>query len=207
MHEPALVSLPLLMKGPAAVAWKLLTDATSTKEQTDAVALYALSLQERFDERPDKMTVRLPVTTPTNNHRALWLGGGGVGKTRTLEMVVQSVAETCFGHDGFAVAAQSNHAAQDLGPKGRTLHAANGLVMTDSLQTARRRLNAQTQMKMDRFVGDVGVVDEFGCVPGALLHADALRRTYGRCLRHSIDPTQYMKPSETWGRLAAKILS
>ena len=99
------------MKGPAAVAWKLLTDANSTKEQTDAVALCALSLQTRFDETPGKTTILLPVATPTNNRRALWLGGGGVGKTRTLEMVVQPVAETYFGPDGFAAAAQSNHAA------------------------------------------------------------------------------------------------
>ena len=62
---------------------------------------------------------------------------------------------------------------------------------------------------MDRFVGELGVdvVDKFGCVPGALLHADALRKTYGRCLRRSLDPTQYMKPSETWGRMVAKIFS
>ena len=62
---------------------------------------------------------------------------------------------------------------------------------------------------MDRVVGDlsVDVVDKLGCVPGALLHADALRKTYGRCLRHNLDPTQYMKPSETCGRMAAKILS
>ena len=75
------------MKWPAAVAWKLLTDANGTEEQTDAVALYALSLQTRFEERPGKTTIRLPVATPTNNHRALWLGGGGVGNTRTLEIV------------------------------------------------------------------------------------------------------------------------
>ena len=46
-----------------------------------------------------------------------------------------------------------------------------------------------------------------GCVPGDLLHADALRKTYGRCLRHNLDTTKYMKPSETWGRMPVKILS
>ena len=87
-----------------------------------------------------------------NNHRAIWLGGGGVGKTRTLSMVVQPLAETYFGSDGYCATAQSNHAAQNLGSRGRTLHAANGLLMTDSLQTARLRCNAQTQRKMDRLV-------------------------------------------------------
>ena len=46
-----------------------------------------------------------------------------------------------------------------------------------------------------------------GCGPGDLLHADALRKTYGRCLRHNLDTTKYMQPSETWGRMPAKIVS
>ena len=71
------------------------------------------------------------------------------------------------------------------------------------------RLNAQTQRKMDHLVGILGidVIDELGCVPGDLLHADALRKTYGRCLRHSLDTTKYMQPNETWGRMPCKILS
>ena len=53
--------------------------------------------------------------------------------------------------------------------------------MSDSLQTARLRLNPQTQKKMDRIAGSLGVdvIDELGAVPGDLLHADALRKTYG----------------------------
>ena len=96
-----------------------------------------------------------------------------------------------------------------MGSKGRTLHSANGLLQSDSLQTARLRLNPQTQKKMDRLAGSLGVdvIDELGAVPGDLLHADALRKTYGRCLRHNLDTTAYMKPAETWGRMAAKILS
>ena len=101
------------MRGQAAVALKLLTDATCTEEQIDAVALVALSMQKRFDARPDKSSILLPVATPTNNHRAVWLGGGGVGKTRTLFKVVQPLAETFFGPDGYAAGAPSNHAAQN----------------------------------------------------------------------------------------------
>ena len=115
---------------------------------------------------------------------------------------------TFFGPNGYLPAAQSNHAAQNLGPRGRTLHSCNGLLMTDSLQTARLRLNAQTHKKMDRLVGETGidVVDELGCVSGTMVHADALRKTYGRCSRYNLDTTQYMKPQETWGRMAAKLL-
>ena len=46
--EAILVPLPLILQGPAAVAWKLRTDAQSTEEQIDAVALLALSLQKVF---------------------------------------------------------------------------------------------------------------------------------------------------------------
>ena len=197
------------MQGPAAVALKLLTDATCTEEQIDAVALLALSMQKRFDARPDKSSILLRVATPTNNHRAVWLGGGGVGKTPTLCKVVQPLAQTFFGPGGYSATAHSNHAARNLGPHGRTIYAANGLLMTDSLQTARLRLNPQTQQKMDRLVGELGVdvIDELGAVPGDLLHADALRETYGRAFRYDLETTAYMKPGETWGRMAAKILA
>ena len=206
--QPAIVPLPLAIQGPAAAALRLVQDAQCTEEQTDAVALLALSLQKRFDSRPDKSTHQLPVATAANNHRAVWLGGGGVGKTRTLQKVVEPLAVAYFGDNGYAAAAQSNHAAQNLGLRGRTLHAANGLLMTDSLQTAKLRLNARTQRKMDHLVGNLGVdvIDELGCVSGSLLHADALRKTYGRALRHTLQTTSYMKPQETWGRMAEKLL-
>jgi len=206
--DVAIVPLPLAMQGPAAVAWHLIEDAGCTEEQIDAVSLVALSLQKRFVTRPDKTTHFLPVATPDNNHRAVWLGGGGVGKTRTLNKVVEPLGVTFFGANGYAAAAQANHAAQNLGPRGRTLHSSNGLLMTDSLQTARLRLNPQTQKKMDRLAGETGidVIDELGCVSGSLLHADALRKTYGRSLRFNLETTLYMKPQETCGRMAAKLL-
>ena len=61
---------------------------------------------------------------------------------------------------------------------------------------------------MDRMVGETGidVMDELGAVSGTLVHADALRKTYGRSLRYNLDATQYMKPQETWGRMPVKLL-
>ena len=62
---------------------------------------------------------------------------------------------------------------------------------------------------MDRLAENLGVevTDELGCVPGDLLHADALRKTYARCLRHDLDSTRYMKPAEPCRRMPANILS
>ena len=80
--------------------------------------------------------------------------------------------------------------------------------MTDSLKTARLELKPQTQKKMDRITGSLGVdvIDEVGALAGDLLHADALRRTFGRALLHDLDPVAYMKPQETWGRMPVKLL-
>ena len=87
------------------------------------------------------------------------------------------------------------------------MYASNGLLMTDSLQTARLRLNARTQKKIYRLAGQtwIAVTDELGCVHGSLLHADTLRSTYGRSLRYNLD-TKYMQPQQSWGCVPAKIL-
>ena len=108
-----------------------------------------------------------------------------MGKTRTLSKVVEPMAITYFGEQGYLGKAQSNHAAHNLGPRGRTIHSSNGLLMTDFLQTARLRLTPQAQKKLDRLTGTLGVdvIDELGAVPGPLLHADAMRTTYGRASR------------------------
>ena len=68
--------------------------------------------------------------------------------------------------------------------------------MTDSLQTTKLRLNAETRQKLDRVAGNLGVdvIDELGCVSGSMLHADALRNTYGRAFRFDLQTTDYMKP-------------
>jgi hypothetical protein len=111
------------------------------------VALLALSLEKQFDNRQAKSPNLSPVATPAGNHRALRLGGGGVRKTRTLRLVVEPPGAAFFGEDGYLATAQSNHAAQNLGPRGRTLSAGNRLLAIDSLQTARARPNAQAQKK------------------------------------------------------------
>ena len=81
--------------------------------------------------------------------------------------------------------------------------------MIDSLQTGRLRLNPRTQHNMDHLAGNLGVdvIDELGAVPANLIHADALRKTYGRATRCRLDPARYMQSQETWGRMAAEISS
>jgi hypothetical protein len=73
----------------------------------------------------------LPVAPATGNHRAVWLGGGGVGKTRTLSKVVEPMAITYFGEQGYLGKAQSKHAAHNLEPRARTMHSSSGPLMAD----------------------------------------------------------------------------
>ena len=119
------------------------------------------------------------------------------------------LAETYFGPPGSSASAQSSHTAQNLGTCGRTLHAANGLLMADSLQAGRLRLSPRTQQTMDHSAGNLGVdvIDELGAAPANLLHADAVRETYGRAARYGLVPTRYTQAQATWGRMAANILS
>ena len=70
-------------------------------------------------------------------------------KTRTLELVIQPLPEAFFGSASYGASAQSNHAAQNFGPRSRILHSANGLLFYDSLVAARLKLTAQTQKKLD----------------------------------------------------------
>ena len=75
-------------------------------------------------------------------------------ETRTLRHVVEPMAVTYFGPDGYLPTAQANHAAQQLGPRGRTIHSVNGLLATSSLVTARLALNDASRKKIDRLKGD-----------------------------------------------------
>ena len=75
------VPVPLAQQGPAVYAMHLLKEANATEEQIDAVSLFALSLQKKFDKRQQKDSILLPVAETTGNHEALWLGGGGAAPT------------------------------------------------------------------------------------------------------------------------------
>ena len=54
-------------------------------------------------------------------------------------------------------------------------------------------------------VSGVETTDELGCVPAPLLHADALRTTYGDALRRKLDTCLCMRPQGEWGRPHMKI--
>ena len=80
------------------MAWHLTQKAGCTEEQIDAVALLAVNMEDTWrslPEPPDLQKQPLsPLCAAKRVHRVLWLGGGGVGKTRTLRLVVGPLAVT-----------------------------------------------------------------------------------------------------------------
>ena len=113
-----------------------------------------------------------------------------------MRNVAEPLAVAYFGPQGYLPTAQANLARQNLGPRGRTLRNANGLLALSSLQTAKLRLAPAEEKKLLRIRGPAGVeaTDEVGTVPGDLLHADALRSTYARARKHRFSTSSYMRP-------------
>ena len=206
--HPEWVDIPMAMKGPGAVAWHLLEKAKATEEQKDAVALLAWSLQKKFERRPDMASHHIDLMDHEDNHRAIWLGGGGVGKTYTLSMVVRPLFLLFYGPESYLVECMSNAGARHHKKYGRTMHAANGLLAFDSLKTPNLHLNAAARAKMDRLVVPLAglAIDEIGQVSGELLHANALRFTYARASTYHVNTTWYRQLAQMFGAMSSLIL-
>ena len=84
LQEAQAVPVPDAVRGPARVACQLLTENTCTGDQKAALALLSLRLQRNIGKRPDKTTHIRPTCEASGNQRAVWLGGGGVGKRAHL---------------------------------------------------------------------------------------------------------------------------
>jgi hypothetical protein len=106
-------------------------------------------------------------------------------------------------HIGIACkgARPSGHADSGGHDKGTGSGCGEQAVAGASGRQARRNLKQTMRREASRAseTDAPDVTDEISSVPGDLLHADALRKTYGR--------SPYMEPKETCGRLPAKILS
>ena len=202
------VPVSLLMEGPGAVAWHLLGKAACTEEQKDAVALLAWSMQKKFLRRPDMASHLISLKDKDDMHRAIWLGGGGVGKTHTLKHVVCPLILTFFGPNAYLVECLSNAAARHHGKYGRTIHSANGMLAFDSLRTPDLHLNAAARNKMDHLVVPLAALglDEVGQIPSELLHANTLRFAYARAREYDLDTTQYRFLSKLFGMMQAIVL-
>ena len=201
----AVIPLPLRMQGPSAVAWHLCQAANLNEEQVDAVALVARQLQQMWPQRTE--TGMLPASWGKENCQVMFLGGGGCGKTHTLLHVIKPLVQCYFGCDGFEGQCPSNAGARLFG--GRTVHSSLGLSATSSLKVEQLGLKGKGRTKVEKICGPAGalVIDEVSQLSAAMLHANALRHTYGRSRRHGLQVDRYMSTDELFGRMPIVILS
>ena len=101
--------------------------------------------------------------------------------------------------------APSNKPARLIG--GRTMHSGQGLTPENSMRTAPLAFNAQSQQKLSITHADAGVlyIDESSQLQGELNHAAALRTTYARESKYSLNRNNFelgcFGPRERYGRI------
>ena len=199
------VSLEERARGPVAVAQMLADEAGLNRDQLGFVAIVAITLQGAWNMLPaaaNGMLRRDKVLL-----RCLLVGGGGCGKTRIINRVLRPLFQAFFGEDAVQTQAPSNKAARQI--HGKTMHAANKLQMDASLRTVHLRLTPSTRKTLERSATPLGamILDEFSQCIGQMLHADALRKTYGRQSAYNLEVHKYAEPLETWGRMPVVVIA
>ena len=103
--------------------------------------------------------------------------------------------------------APSNKAARQI--HGKTMHSANKLRVDSSLRTVHLRLTSSTRKSLELSTVPLGamILDEFSQCIGQMLHADSLRKTYGRQSAYDLELHRYAEPRETWGRMPIVIIA
>ena len=199
------VSLDERARGPVAVAQMLAAEAGLNRDQLGFVAIVAVALQSAWSTLPASANGMIQEDKVLL--RCLLVGGGGCGKTRIINLVLRPLFQAFFGEDGVQTQAPSNKAARQI--HGKTMHTANKLQMDASLRTVHLRLTANTRKTLERSTTPLGamILDEFSQCIGQMLHADALRKTYGRQSAYNLEVHKYAEPLETWGRMPVVVIA
>ena len=199
------VSLEERARGPVAVARMLADEAGLNRDQLGFVAIVAVALQGAWNTFPT--TANGMLRKDKVLLRCLLVGGGGCGKTRVINKVLRPLFQAFFGEDAVQTQAPSNKAARQI--YGKTMHTANKLQMDASLRTVHLRLTPSTRKTLERSTTPLGamILDEFSQCIGQMLHADALRKTYGRQSAYNLEVHKYAEPLETWGRMPVVVIA
>ena len=89
------------------------------------------------------------------------------------------------------------------------MHSANKLGRDASLRTGHLPLSAKTRKGLEHAATPLGAVilDEFPQCIAQMLHADALRKTYGRQAAYNLEVYRNSASQETWGRMPAVVIA
>lgn len=122
-------------------------------------------------------------------------------------MVLRPLFEAVFGDGSMQAQAPSNKAARQI--HGRTMHSANKLRKDSSLRTVHLRVSAETRKALECNTVPLAaiVIDEFSQCIGQMLHADALRKSYGRQRALGLELHRYAELDESWGRMPVVVIS
>ena len=199
------VSVEERQRGPAVVAKCLAEEASLNRDQLGFVAMIAVTLQSAWEALPASAHGMLPKNETM--FRCLLIGGGGCGKTRIINRVLRPLFSAFFGANAVQTQAPSNKAARQI--HGKTMHSANKLRVDSSLRTVHLRLTATTRKSLELSTVPLGamILDEFSQCIGQMLHADSLRKTYGRQSAYDLELHRYAEPQETWGRMPFVIIA
>ena len=123
-----------------------------------------------------------------------------------VENIIKPLIECFFGPASFGAHAPSNQAARLL--DGRTLHSSAGLNATSSLKAGALALKGEKRKRHELRTEDLAcwAVDEAGQCSGSLLHASALRCTYGRARKHNLLCADYSRKQEYFGRMPLTLI-
>ena len=135
--------------------------------------------------------------------RVVIIGGGGCGKTTIVQSVVVPTLRMFFQRT--LLTAPADRAARGFDPSAKTLHSIAGMKPQDSMRTSILGIKSdQMRKRMDINQTHAGawIHDEALQAAAPLLHAVALRTTYGRQHAYRLDIARYAQPSEIRGRMS-----
>ena len=86
---------------------------------------------------------------------------------------------------------------------GRTIHNSIGLSATSSMKVEHLGLKGKTRTKVEKITVPAAAlaIDEVSQMSATMLHANAVRHTYGRAREHGLRVDEYMKVNELFGRM------
>ena len=120
---------------------------------------------------------------------------------------IKPLIECFFGRGGFKGRCPSNAGASLFG--GRTIHNSIGLSATSSMKVEHLGLKGKTRTKVEKITVPAAAlaIDEVSQMSATMLHANAVRHTYGRAREHGLRVDEYMKVNELFGRMPVVLLS
>ena len=120
---------------------------------------------------------------------------------------IKPLIECFFGRGGFKGRCPSNAGACLFG--GRTIHNSIGLSATSSMKVEHLGLKGKTRTKVEKITVPAAAlaIDEVSQMSATMLHANAVRHTYGRAREHGLRVDEYMKVNELFGRMPVVLLS